>query len=112
MKRIILSALLCVFAMQCVLAQGKQPVSVLYVGGSPELDVVGGVEVDSATLARSAQARMASFAKFLKSRFRKVKVIDAKEYLPSMSDAYDVTVFDGRPRPIRPEVREFGNQFL
>lgn len=110
MKRIILSALLCVFAMQCVLAQGKQPVSVLYVGGSPELDVVGGVEVDSATLARSAEVRMASFAKFLKSRFRKVKVIDAKEYLPSMSDAYDVTVFDGRPRPIRPEVREFDAQ--
>lgn len=110
MKQIILSALLCVFAMQCALAQGKQDVSVLYVGGSPEVETKGGVKVDSAEVVQSVQARMASFSKFLKSHFRKVKVIDAKEYLPSMSDEYDVTVFDGVPKPLRPEVREYDAQ--
>lgn len=110
MKKILLLSLLCVFAWQCAFAQGKQKVSVLYVGGSSEIETIGTVDFDSALVAKMAKSRMASFSKFLKSHFRTVKVIDAKEYTAAMSDDYDVTVFDGTPVPIRPRVMEYDDQ--
>lgn len=106
MKRIILFALLGLLMLQCVFAQGKQKVSVLYVGGSGEMETTGVSEVDSVELAKSVKARTASFSKFLKAHFRRVKVVDAKDYVPAMSADYDVTVFDGRPTPLRPTVIE------
>lgn len=104
-----LSLLLLLFVMgaQSVNAQGKQKISVLYVGGSAELETMGGTEIDSLTLAKSVKARMASFEKFLKSRFRTVKVIDGKAYTAGLSDQYDVTIFDGCPTPIRPKIEEY-----
>lgn len=110
MKKILLLSLLCVFAWQCAFAQGKQKVSVLYVGGSSEIETIGTVDFDSALVAKMAKSRMASFSKFLKSHFRTVKVIDAKEYTAAMSDDYDVTVFDGTPVPVRPRVIEYDDQ--
>lgn len=110
MRRIVLLSLLCLFAWQCAFAQGKQKVSVLYVGGSSEIETMGTVDLDSALVAKMAKSRMASFGKFLKSRFRTVKVIDAKEYTAAMSDDYDVTVFDGTPVPIRPRILEHDGQ--
>ena len=110
MRRVVLLSLLCIFVWQCAFAQGKQKVSVLYVGGSSEIETAGTVDLDSALVAKMAKSRMASFGKFLKSRFRTVKVIDAKEYTVAMSDDYDVTVFDGTPVPIRPRILEHDDQ--
>lgn len=109
MKKIFsfLFILLCLCAIQPAAAQGKQKISVLYVGGSAELETKGVKKMDSLTLAKSAKVRMNSFEKFLKARFKTVKVIDAKQYTATMSDKYDVTIFDGTPTPIRPEICEY-----
>ena len=100
-----LSLLLCCFL--GLHAQKKQAVSVLYVGGSPEIETVGiGTPPDPAVVAKSAAERTAAFEKFLKKNFKTVKVIDAKDYHYSMSDYYDVTIIDGRPAELAPGIRE------
>lgn len=106
-KYLYLILLFLVTGTHSLIAQGKQKISVLYVGGSAEIETMGGIEVDSLTLAKSVKSRMASFEKFLKSRFRTVKVIDGKEYTVALSNQYDVTIFDGRPNPIRPAIKEY-----
>lgn len=106
-KLLFLTLTLCLTVTQFISAQGKQKLSVLYVGGSAEIETMGGAEVDSLTLAQSARARRASFEKFLKSRFRTVKAIHGKDYTAALSDQYDVTIFDGRPTPIHPAIREY-----
>jgi len=52
---------------------------------------------------KSVAERKASFAKLLNTYFKKVRCIDASEYVPSMSDDYDVTVIDGTPKALKPE---------
>ena len=100
-----LSLLLCCFL--GLHAQKKQAVSVLYVGGSPEIETVGiGTPPDPAVVAKSAAERTAAFEKFLKKNFKTVKVVDAKDYHYSMSDYYDVTIIDGRPAELAPGIRE------
>lgn len=90
-------------------AQKKQPVSVLYVGGSADLETMG-LEVKPApeVLAASVAERTAAFEKFLKKNFKTVKVVDAKDYNYTMSDNYDVTIIDGTPKPIAPGIQETG----
>lgn len=85
----------------------KEKVSVLYVGGSPDINTIGLDISDSVAIAKSAKMRMADFTRFLKKRFTKVTAIEGKDYTPEMSDAYDVTVFDGKPKAVRPEIREY-----
>ena len=107
MKRLFLtlSLLLCCFL--GLNAQKKQAVSVLYVGGSTDLETMGlEVKPDPAVLVRSAAERTAAFEKFLKKNFKTVKVVDAKGYHYSMSDYYDVTILDGTPEPIAPGIRD------
>ena len=107
MKRLFLtlSLLLCCFL--GLNAQKKQAVSVLYVGGSPEIETIGiGTPPDPAVVAKSAAERTAAFEKFLKKNFKTVKVVDAKDYHFSMSDYYDVTIIDGTPAAIAPGIRE------
>lgn len=71
---------------------------VLYVGGSAnwENDTFKNPEDKE----KDVQRRSASFESMLKHYFTEVKVIDAKAYTQGMSDAYDVTVFDGTPKAI------------
>ncbi|MDE6810268.1 MAG: protein-disulfide reductase DsbD N-terminal domain-containing protein [Muribaculaceae bacterium] len=88
-------------------SSNKEKLNVLYVGGSANLETMGGVEVDPDTLAASVAERMASFSEFLNDHFTDVTVIDAKEYTPDMSKNFDVTVFDGRPNPIREKIMEY-----
>lgn len=79
----------------------KVKLSVLYVGGTANMDpiLMSPGSVDSVALAASVKERMAHFTKFLKKNFTNVKSIEGKDYTPEMSAAYDVTVFDGRPVP-------------
>lgn len=105
MKKVFLSLLLCFAATLAVSA--KERVKVLYVGGSANIETIGVGEVDSVALAKSTKERMTDFTKFLKQHFTSVTAIDAKEYTPAMSADYDVTVFDGRPKALRPEIREY-----
>ena len=107
MKRVLFTiAFLLCFALG-LSAQKKQAVSVLYVGGSPEIETIGiGTPPDPAVVAKSAAERTAAFEKFLKKNFKTVKVVDAKDYHFSMSDYYDVTIIDGTPAAIAPGIRE------
>lgn len=72
--------------------------SVLYVGGSAnwENDVFKTPEEKE----KDVQRRSASFEKMLKNYFTEVKVVDAMAYTQDMSNAYDVTLIDGTPKPI------------
>ena len=83
----------------------KSNLNVLYVGGSSDIDNMSG-RPDSVVLAQSVAKRMASFEKMLKRYFRRVTVVNAKDYRPELSDNYDVTVMDGRPEPIVPGIME------
>jgi hypothetical protein len=104
MKRIIFQIALLLLAVCCfvpVMAQktaGLNKVSVLYVGGSAnwENDVFKTPE----DKAKDVLRRTASFEAMLKQYFSNVKVVDAKDYKQDMSNAYDVTVIDGTPKPI------------
>ncbi|MFR7875717.1 MAG: hypothetical protein ACLU4J_04550 [Butyricimonas paravirosa] len=57
------------------------------------------------TVTQSVTRRMASFEKMLKQYFKQVMVIRRK-ITGIVSDDYDVTIMDGRPREIEPEVRK------
>ena len=83
----------------------KSNIKILYVGGSANIATVTS-KVDSTILNASVKQRMASFEKFLKQYFKKVTVIHAEDYTPELSDGYDVTVMDGKPRILQPEIRE------
>lgn len=107
MKRLFLTLSLLFCCFLGLNAQKKQAVSVLYVGGSPEIETIGiGTPPDPAVVAKSAAERTAAFEKFLKKNFKTVKVVDAKDYHYSMSDYYDVTILDGTPAPIAPGIRD------
>jgi len=103
MKKIIciLSLALLVISSLPVSAQKKTDLRILFVGGSSDYYTMGGVKVDSLTLQKGAETRTASFAKLLKQYFKEVRVINAAEYSPVLSDSYDVTIFDGKPKPWR-----------
>lgn len=102
MKKIFSIFLLMSLVISAVWAQGKQPYSVLYVGGSSNYDEYAGSsnDIDSVTLAKDKAARTASFQKFLKSRFKTVKVINGQDYDQSMSKDFDVTILDAKPKAI------------
>ena len=81
----------------------KSNVSVLYVGGSSDIETFG-ADYDSIANVKSTIARKAAFKKLLTKYFKTVKCIDASEYTPEMSDKYDVTVMDGKPKALKPKV--------
>lgn len=97
MKRFFIALSAAVIALSVM---AKERVSVLYVGGSPDINYVG-VTPDSAKMAKSAKMRSADFEKFLRQRFYKVKAIQGEDYTADMSKEYDVTVFDGKPKALR-----------
>ncbi len=104
-KQLAVIALASLTMAQPAMAQ-KQKLSVLYVGGSAEIEVMGVAKIDSVKLKATTKSRFASFEKFLKSKFKTVKAIYAENYKPEMSDQYDVTVFDGRPKAWRGTIME------
>ncbi len=91
-------------------AQKKTDLSILFVGGSSDFYTMGGVKTDSLEMQKSAEARTASFAKLLKQYFKNVQVINVAEYSASLSDNYDVTIFDGRPKPWRERKMIYGDR--
>lgn len=96
MRLIILSLMIAVSALSMEGVR-KEKLSVLYVGGSANVESIFGDK--PAGFEKSKKERMENFGRFLRSRFTKVKVIDADKYTYPMSADYDVTVMDGTPRP-------------
>lgn len=79
----------------------KIGLKILYVGGTSDLETFV-TKVDSLVLQQSVAERMASFENMYGTYFETVKVVNAKDYMPEMSDHYDVTIFDGKPRELIP----------
>lgn len=86
----------------------KSDLRVLYVGGTSDKDR-GGCASDEEYQA-SVRERMAAFEAFLKEYFNNVTVVNAADYTQAMSDAYDVTVMDGRPQSIVPQYMDMARQ--
>ena len=84
----------------------KQPLKVLYVGGSADIQVLNETISDSTALRKSIADRTAAFGEMLRQYFQTVKVVAAEDWTPEMSRAYDVTVMDGRPKAIKPAWQE------
>ncbi len=82
----------------------KTDLRILYVGGSSDWAI--SPADDLAAYQQSVEERMASFEQLLTTYFTTVKVINATEYNQEMSKEYDVTVMDGTPVPIVPEVND------
>lgn len=100
-NKIFLAVLMLCFS-TATFAFTKQQLRVLYVGGSPEFETVGLPKKPAQKdIEKSAKARTAAFAKFLKTYFTTVKAIDAKDYTAALSDDYDVTIFDGTPKALK-----------
>lgn len=90
---------LCLIFVACSAMAAEKP-SVLYVGTDPakgppaeELQIAP----NPARLRQLYAGRMPAFKALLQQYFDKVRVIDASQYTPQMSDHYDVTVFDALP---------------
>lgn len=84
-------------------SEKKTNLSVLYVGGFSNYETVGGTSMDAATIGKARQERVASWTAYLNERFTTVKVIDGQAYRYTMSNDYDVTIFDGYPKPLKPK---------
>ena len=102
MKRKLLTiGILCCLCIGAQAQVKKSDVSVLYVGGSADMDAIG-EKVDSAELRKSVAERTASFEKMLKHYFKTVKAVQGADYEMGMSENYDVTIFDGKPKELTP----------
>ena len=69
----------------------KQPLKVLYVGGSADIQVLNETISDSTALRKSIADRTAAFGEMLRQYFQTVKVVAAEDWTSEMSRAYDVT---------------------
>lgn len=93
---------LCLFMFLIIIGcSDKEKLKVLYVGGSPDIRN-STHQLTPDVLEKSVKERMASFEHCLKQYFQTVTVVHAQDYLPEMSDDYDVTIMDGTPRELEP----------
>ena len=79
----------------------KSNIRVLYVGGTPEFETLMS-DIPKDEIDESVARRMKSFEEFLNDYFTSVTVIKAENYVQEMSDHYDVTIMDGRPKAVVP----------
>ncbi len=87
----------------------KIDLRVLYVGGSADIQVAGaGTDTTTDEYRQSVRDRMDAFEAFLNDYFTTVEVVHADDYTQAMSDGYDVTVMDGRPKEIAPRFQDRG----
>lgn len=107
MRKQIFLWILCLTLVVSVSAESikKSDLKILYVGGSSNMERFG-TKVDSLTHKKDAAVRMQSFENMLKRYFKSVKVVNAADYTPEMSKSYDVTVMDGTPKVLFPQVME------
>lgn len=109
MKTILLSLLL-----TCVLTGGygqeRQNLKVLYVGYAPDRPLPEHYKTATGgdLMENSFKPRMAQFKAMLSRYFTEVETIDAREYAESLSENFDVTIFDALPNPIvEPKLEPF-----
>lgn len=77
-------------------AAKKQPLKVLYVGGMTDTYQPAPEEKDALI-----KERTEAFRQLLDRYFTSVTAVDGNDYTADMSKQYDVTILDGRPRPLK-----------
>ena len=82
-------------------SDGKAHLKVLYVGGNPDYETYSEHRTPEQTDS-SVTVRMAAFEQYLGERFSEVKTVKGTDYTADMSDAYDVTIFDGKTPELVP----------
>lgn len=105
MKKVLLIFSITLIAIS-VFAQ-KSDLRVLYVGidpASPQQPVKSSRELPQQF--ETKLLRWDDFKSFLSKEFKTFKQIDRLEYNAGMSDDYDVTIFDARPKPIKEKIFE------
>lgn len=90
---------------------GKQGLKVLYVGFNPDRELpprnfTHGAGIAESRYEKDMRERMPAFEKLLKQYFVKVQTVDARDYEESMTEEFDVIVFDGVPEPVYPKQEE------
>ena len=105
----------CLFVLSaCSSQKDPRDIRVLYLGGQSEwVNGEHGGPKKFATeeeFQQSVTERMNAFGDLLRVYFDSVTVMRAADYRPEMSDAYDVTIFDGMSPALEEAVRESDDQ--
>lgn len=105
----------CLFVLSaCSSQKDPRDIRVLYLGGQSEwVNGEHGGPKKFATeeeFQQSVTERMNAFGDLLRVYFDSVTMMRAADYRPEMSDAYDVTIFDGMPPALEEAVRETDDQ--
>ena len=79
---------------------------VLLVGHDPAAPKVSFKQLAKERTYRLYRERTAAFEALLRYHFEHVEVVHGEDYVPAMSDRADVTIFDCRPKALRPMQRE------
>lgn len=96
-----------IFGVQGVLAADKSDLKILYVGDNPDkasLDYDEQSRPNAEEILNRKKMRPKMFSDFLKKHFEKVDVIVGEDYKESLSNNYDVTIFDARPKVLEEAV--------
>lgn len=99
MKKLLFIISMFIFTAASFAAVKKQNLRVLYVGGSG--DHAHSARLKDKAAPEDVAARMAAFTELLNSHFTTVKAVNGSDYTSAMSADYDVTIFDGMPKPIK-----------
>ena len=87
-------------------AQADQGLRVLLVGHDPEAPQVMFRQLAKPRTFRLYRERTAAWESLLRYHFEHVKVVYGKDYEVAMSDDFDVTIFDARPKELTSAQRQ------
>lgn len=108
MKKLLVLSLFTLFFAGTVITAAaaikKSNLRILYVGGSSDWSPKKFMNSPNPEEAyrTSVKERTEAFEKMLKTYFTNVTVINANDYTQQLSDNYDVTIMDGKPKEIAP----------
>lgn len=84
----------------------KSSLRILFVGHDPEKPRVAFADQSNEKTLALYKERTEAFDKFLKQRFKSVRVVLGNDYKAEMSNDVDVTIFDCRPKALTEAKRE------
>ncbi|MEM8710843.1 MAG: hypothetical protein AAGG01_07820 [Planctomycetota bacterium] len=86
-------------------ARSKSQLRVLFVGNDPAAPDVLFADMANERTVELYKERTPAFEAFLTERFESVRVVYGGDYVASLSDGFDVTIFDTRPKALKEAVR-------
>lgn len=102
-----LLAVLCLTAVAHAQTEAeKNDLEVLFVGNDPEAPKVPFADLAKPRTYALYRERTAAFEALLRVHFENVRIVHGADYTADMSDDFDVTIFDTRPKALTQAVRE------